>query len=126
MKYLLDTHSFLWWILDSPALSAKARNVIGNAGNDIFWSVASSWEVAIKHNLGRLPLPAEPSIFITGELNRIDSIPITNDHAYQAGKLPPHHKDPFDRMLISQSKIENLQIITADKVFRQYDVKTIW
>jgi len=128
MKYLIDTHTFLWWITDSSSLSKKAREIIGKAGNDLFWSVASSWEVAIKNKLGRLPLPEVPSVFITSELfkNRVESIQISNDHAFAAGQLPFHHKDPFDRMLISQAQMEDMVILSSDNVFQQYEVKTVW
>lgn len=128
MKYLIDTHAFLWWITDSQSLSKKVREIIGKAGNDLFWSVASSWEVAIKYKLGRLPLPDTPSVFITSELfkNRIESVQITNEHAFTAGQLPPHHKDPFDRMLISQAQLEDMTILSSHSTFQVYEVKTVW
>ena len=74
MKYLLDTHAFLWWILDSPLLSEKAKSVIASGNNDIYWSVASSWEIAIKYSLGRLPIPVVPEHFIPLELAKNRSI----------------------------------------------------
>jgi len=128
MKYLLDTHVLLWWIIDSNKLSEKARELIEKGINELYWSAASSWEIAIKNELGKLPLPEQPSEFIESELkkNRIDSLNINNYHAYKAGKLPLHHKDPFDRIIIAQSQLDNLPLISADKVFNSYDVKVIW
>ncbi len=128
MRYLLDTHVLLWWIKDSEKLSMVAREIIENGRNELFWSAASSWEIAIKYELGKLPLPEQPSEFIEKELkeNRIGSIPISNQHTYVAASLPKHHKDPFDRILISQSQMENLPLITLDKLFKFYEVETVW
>lgn len=128
MKFLLDTHVFLWWIEDSPLLSGKAREIIRKGANELFWSTASSWEVVIKYHIGKLPLPDSPELFIKGELkkNRIASLTITDEHAFQAGKLDLHHKDPFDRMLIAQSHIERMPIVSGDSSFELYDVKIIW
>ena len=128
MKYLLDTHVLLWWIKDSDKLSLRARELIENGRNELFWSAASSWEIAIKYELGKLPLPEQPSEFIEKELkeNRIGSLSISNHHAYAAANLPSHHKDPFDRILISQSQIEDISLITTDELFKYYDVETVW
>ena len=86
MKLLLDTHTFLWWITDDPQLSEKARELIGNGNNALFWSAASSWEVSIKYALGRIPLPESPEQFLPAEIekNRIESLPIIDAHAFQA------------------------------------------
>jgi PIN domain nuclease of toxin-antitoxin system len=94
MNILLDTHAFLWWITDDPKVPETARNIIRKGKNILFWSAASSWETAIKYHLGRLPLPEEPEPFLSEELekNQIESLPITDSHAFQAGQLPRHHK----------------------------------
>lgn len=128
MNILLDTHAFLWWILDDPRLSEVARKHIGDGENILFWSAASSWEVAIKYKLGRLPLPEEPAIFLTEELrnNQIESLPIMDRHAFHAGNLPRHHNDPFDRMLISQAMTEDLALLSRDSLFEPYDVHVVW
>ena len=128
MKLLLDTHTFLWWITDSPLLSKNARQLIGDGYNTLYWSTASSWELAIKYELGRIPLPVEPKDFIPPELakNNIESIPIMDEHAFQAAQLPHHHRDPFDRRLIAQSKIESLPLLSNDKQLSQYDVQISW
>lgn len=128
MKFLLDTHVFLWWITDSPQISENARKLMSEGSSDLFWSSASSWEIAIKYANGKLPLPDEPEVFIMSELssNRISSLSITDEHSFMAGKLPIHHRDPFDRMLIAQSNFENMPLITGDQIMSQYEVKTIW
>jgi PIN domain nuclease of toxin-antitoxin system len=128
MKYLLDTHVLLWWIKDSDKLSKRVRELIENGANELFWSVASSWEIAIKFELGKLPLPELPSEFIEKELknNRIDSLIINNQHVYAAARLPLHHKDPFDRILIAQSTVDNLPLISTDKIFKHYTIEVIW
>lgn len=128
MKLLLDTHTFLWWITDDPQLSAPALELIGDSKNNLYWSAASSWEVAIKYALGRLPLPDAPAIFLPAELgkNRIEPLPIVDVHAYQAGLLPRHHQDPFDRMLVAQAQVEALGLISNDPKVRLYDVNIHW
>jgi PIN domain nuclease of toxin-antitoxin system len=128
MKLLLDTHTFLWWITDDPQISAKALELIGDSQNNLYWSAASSWEVAIKYALGRLPLPDTPAIFLPTELgkNRIETLPIVDTHAFQAGQLPRHHRDPFDRMLVAQADVETLGIISNDPKIRLYDVDVYW
>jgi PIN domain nuclease of toxin-antitoxin system len=128
MKLLLDTHTFLWWITDDPQLSAKALELIGDSQNNLYWSSASSWEVAIKFALGRLPLPEAPAEFLPAELgkNRIESLPIVDSHAFQAGRLPGHHRDPFDRMLVAQAQIETLGLISNDPMISIYNVNVYW
>jgi len=128
MKFLLDTHIFLWWITTSQVLSQTAQDIIREGNSELYWSTASSWEVAIKYKIGRLPLPQVPELFIPTELakNRIDSLPIVNDHSFRAGQLPIHHRDPFDRMLIAQAQVENMEIISNDRQINLYDVKIAW
>jgi len=128
MKFLLDTHILLWWITASQLLSQTARDIISEGNSELYWSTASSWEVAIKYKIGRLPLPEVPELFIPTELtkNRIDSLPIANDHSFRAGQLPIHHRDPFDRMLIAQAQIENMEIISSDRQISLYEVKVAW
>jgi PIN domain nuclease of toxin-antitoxin system len=128
MKLLLDTHTFLWWITDDRNLSARASELIGDSQNSLYWSAASSWEVAIKYALGKLPLPDVPEVFLPTELgkNRIESLPIVDAHAYRAGQLPRHHRDPFDRMLVAQAQIEALKMISDDPQISLYKVKVYW
>jgi len=128
MKFLLETHIFLWWITDSQLLSQTARDIVSDGNSELFWSTASSWEVAIKYRLGRLPLPEVPEVFIPTELakNRIDPLPIISEHAFRAGQLPIHHRDPFDRMLVAQAQAENMEIVSNDHQISLYDVNIAW
>jgi PIN domain nuclease of toxin-antitoxin system len=128
MKILLDTHTFLWWILDDPKLSTRALELIGDNRNTLYWSAASSWEVSIKYALGRLPLPESPEQFLPTELgkNRIESLAIIDAHAFQAGRLPHHHGDPFDRMLVAQALVESLGLLSNDKQLSFYNVDVYW
>jgi len=128
MNLLLDTHAFLWWITDDPQLSPKARELISDSHNTMYWSAASSWEVSIKYALGRLPLPETPEQFLPVELgkNRIESLSVIDAHAFQAGCLPRHHRDPFDRMLVAQAQVESLVILSNDRKLVHYDVDIHW
>jgi PIN domain nuclease of toxin-antitoxin system len=128
MNILLDTHTFLWWIIDAPQLSATARELIGDSHNTLYWSAASSWEVSIKYALGRLPLPETPERFLPSELaeNRIESLPVIDAHAFQSGHLPRHHRDPFDRMLVAQAQVESLVLLSGDQKLEPYDVNLRW
>jgi len=128
VKFLLDTHAFLWWITDSHHLSQTAREIIGDGNSELYWSSAGSWEIAIKYSLGRLPLPEAPELLIPTELakNRIDSLPIFDEHAFRAGQLPMLHGDPFDRLLIAQAQVEGMEIISNDRQMGLYDVDVTW
>lgn len=128
MNYLLDTHIFLWWILDSPLFPQSLQPHFSDASNKLFFSVASGWEIAIKTQLGKLHLPhKKPEIFLTHQLhlNNIEILPIQLQHTLQTLKLPAHHKDPFDRLLIAQAQTEKMPILTADAIFSKYDVKVM-
>lgn len=125
MSYLLDTHIFLWWVLDNPKLDGKTRALMSETDASLFLSAASAWEMVIKSQVGKLILP-EPIIdFIQKQLvlNDIESLDITTDHALKVFKLPLYHKDPFDRMLIAQSLVEDVTIITNDEMIKKYDVQ---
>ena len=128
MRVLLDTHVFLWWVNDDKQLSATGRNIIGDGRNEIFLSVASGWEMAIKTQLGKLTMPSNFEQFITDQLlqNAITTLPIQLSHALHIYTLPLHHRDPFDRLLVAQSQLENLPILTADGQLGRYDVEIIW
>ena len=128
MQYLLDTHVLLWWITSDKRLSTKAKVLIQSHRNTIYWSVASSWEVSIKYALGKLSFDEPPEDLLPSELNRnhIETLPILNEHAFLAGQLPAHHKDPFDRMLIAQARIESLGVISDDSNYRFYDIDVFW
>jgi PIN domain nuclease of toxin-antitoxin system len=128
MRVLLDTHSFLWWITDDPRLSMRAREIMSDGENHLFFSAASAWEIAIKARLGRLTISEPIATFVPAQLaeNAIEGLPIGLSHALHVHSLPDHHRDPFDRMLIAQSQIENLPILTGDAWIARYPVETVW
>ena len=124
VKYLLDTSVFLWSLGTEHKLNRKARELLSSGHTELFLSAASSWEIAIKFALGALALPEPPSQFIPHALGllALRSLDITHFHSLAAGELPRHHRDPFDRMLISQAHLENMVLLTADRVFQKYQV----
>lgn len=122
MNYLIDTHILLWWLSDDPQLSKKAREIISNPNNTFFVSSATAWEIGIKKSLGKLKTPDNLEKAI--EDNGFFPLSITIPHGLSVSKLPKHHNDPFDKMLIIQSKMENLMLLTHDKVFKKYKTKT--
>jgi PIN domain nuclease of toxin-antitoxin system len=128
LTILLDTHALLWWVTDDPRLSSAARERIRDVGNRVLVSSASGWEITTKHRLGKLELrdwdPMELPLHL--EKDRMEVLPISLDHALRAGSLEGSHRDPFDRILIAQSRAEDLPVVTRDPVFRQYDVEVIW
>ena len=127
MKILLDTQCWLWWIAAPEKLSQSARRRIADKRNIVYLSAASSWEIAIKYSIGKLPLPESPTQFIPKRLARdaITALPIQIAHTLHVADLPRHHKDPFDRILISQSIKEDIPIMTVDKQLEVYEVNII-
>ena len=128
MRALLDTHVFLWWVGDDARLSATARQIIGDAANEILLSAASGWEIAIKSRLGRLRVPDNLEQFMSEQMlqNHFTALPIHLSHALGVHRLPPLHRDPFDRILAVQSRLEAMPILTADPLIARYDVETLW
>ncbi len=128
MRALLDTHAFLWWISDDPRLSEKAREIIADGHNDLFYSAASGWEISIKAGLGRLEVPENLQRFIADQLSRnaIQVLPIYLSHALHTGTLPVHHRDPFDRILVSQAILEEMPLLSADSHLSRYLVEVVW
>lgn len=124
MNLLLDTHAFLWAVDDSPELSPAARAAITNGGNVVYVSAATAWEIAIKRAIGKLTTP-EGDFLEELRVHRFTPLSITTEHALAVEKLPSHHKDPFDRMLIAQAQEERLTIITRDQRLGLYDIKII-
>jgi PIN domain nuclease of toxin-antitoxin system len=128
MRFLLDTHTLLWCFNDSRSLSPRARKLIEDGSNEILVSAVSGWEIATKVRLGKLPTGEE----LVDQLDRYlaqlgcDMLPISLDHAVRAGRLPGEHRDPFDRMLIAQAQLENLSLISNDRVFDEYHVPRVW
>jgi len=127
-RLLLDTHTFLWWLAGDDALSSTARSAIEDEHNDIFVSAASAWEIATKHRIGKLPGVAA----IVGNLDGavtdqgFSALPISLRHGQAAGILPGPHQDPFDRMLIAQSMIEDMVLVSNEQLFDAYGVRRLW
>lgn len=128
MKVLLDTHAFLWWIADHPNLSAHAREIIADGATEVYFSTASAWEIAIKTRTGRLELPRDLEGFVTDQvaLNAFQVLPVSLAHALHVHTLPDHHRDPFDRMLVAQSRVEKLPVVGRDRHFEAYGVEMVW
>ena len=124
MRLLLDTHVFLWFISGDARLPVFMRAAVREPQNDVFLSVASLWEIVIKYRLGRLPLPQSPEIYIPRQrqAHRIKSLAITESNIKHLAALPDLHRDPFDRILISQSLAGNLVLVTVDKEIKAYPV----
>ena len=121
--YLLDTHVLLWWLGDPTQLSKSARSAIGDGGNEVYVSAAAAWEMAIKKRLGRLDFPANLVEVLRDEHSNV--LPIGLEHALGVSDLPLHHQDPFDRMMVSQAKAEDLTFITRDDLIPQYGVPVL-
>ena len=128
MRYLLDTHAFLWFVLDDQRISKEARSIIEDSKNKIYFSAASAWEIAIKTKLARLKIKGEFESFIIEQLSTNSFVPlsITISHSLYTEQLPQIHKDPFDRIIIAQSKLEDLPLISKDKKIRKYKLAMIW
>lgn len=122
-RLLLDTHALLWWLAGDAQLGAKAQAIIADPHNEVFVSAASSWEIAIKQNLGKLTAPKGLASIIDEE--GFIPLSISLFHGEQAGYLPEHHKDPFDRMLIAQAQAEGLELMTSDEKFQAYGVRLV-
>lgn len=128
MKYLLDTHTFIWMDSDPNQLSELARTVIQDPNNILLLSVVSIWEMQIKSQLGKLllTLPLAELVESQRQSNSIEILPIALSHVLALENLPLHHKDPFDRLLIAQSNVENALLVSADPVFVNYQVQIVW
>lgn len=128
MKLLLDTHTFLWGLQDSPRLSTNARDALRSTDNDLLLSIASIWELSIKAGLGQLDVADDLAAFLTEQIAlwRIQVLGIEMRHAVAVRTLPQHHRDPFDRLLVAQSQIEEAMLVTDDRHLREYDVRILW
>jgi PIN domain nuclease of toxin-antitoxin system len=128
LKLLLDTHILVWWLLDDPALPSRVASLIGDPANEVFVSSASAWEIATKYRRGRMP-QAEPLVqgfrrLIDGE--RWIGVPVTIEHALAAGLLKGKHRDPFDRMLAAQARLENMKLLTDDRALAALVASSGW
>jgi PIN domain nuclease of toxin-antitoxin system len=127
VRLLLDTHAFLWFVAGDARLSRRARRALEDSHALLFLSAASVWEMAIKVSLGRLTLPSTAAEYIAAKIQSgLEIVPVEWPHAAAVETLPIHHRDPFDRLLIAQAQLEEYSIVSADRVFRRYDVRVIW
>lgn len=128
MRLLLDTHTFIWFVIDSPRLSTIVRALIENENNEKLLSTASVWEMAIKHSSGKLSFSLPFRVFIEQQLglNSIELLNINLDHVDVVATLPFHHRDPFDRLLVAQAMVEQIPILSADSAFDAYPINRLW
>jgi PIN domain nuclease of toxin-antitoxin system len=123
VNLLLDTHALLWWLDDNQTLSVEARDAIADGRNMVFVSAVVIWEIRIKQALGKLQLPPDFREILDGQA--FDELSLTVDHAHRLAELPPHHRDPFDRMLVAQALAERLTIVTRDPEIARYPVRIL-
>jgi PIN domain nuclease of toxin-antitoxin system len=128
LRLLLDTQCFLWWFASPELLNQVAIDHILNQDNELFLSMASSWEIAIKVSIGKLPLPEPVDTYIASRLRLLGAkhLDILFPHVCQVSLLPQIHRDPFDRLIVVQAQLESLTIVTADETVIQYDAPTLW
>lgn len=127
MRFLLDTHVWLWLQSDTARVPEAVRARLADQKAEVLLSSASSWEIAIKYARGGLPLPEPPTTYVPSRMRRddISALPVTHTHALHVATLPHHHGDPFDRLLIAQAQLEGIPIVTADRRIARYDVETL-
>lgn len=128
MKLLLDTHTFIWFVYNSPELPQKTKELLEDEQTELLLSIASVWEMAIKASKGKLTLMSKAADFAANQMQKdgIDLLPITLPHLDLVESLPFHHKDPFDRLLIAQTAFEHIDIVSIDTIFDQYGIRRIW
>ena len=128
MRLLLDTCTFLWIVGGAKELSLRAREAFADPANEVLLSAACAWEIAVKHRLGKLPLPAPPEDFVPAQraAHGIEPLPVDEEAALHVAKLPDLHRDPFDRLLVAQALVGGLVVLTPDEPIRQYPVRTLW
>lgn len=127
MRFLLDTHCWLWLQTAPERLSQSLLETMADGSSDLYLSAASAWEIGTKHATGRLPLPAPPAVYVAESMRRsgVTGLPISHIHALTAAALPQHHRDPFDRVLVAQAQVEGLTLVTADAILERYDVPMV-
>lgn len=128
MRLLLDTQCWLWMETTPERLGDQALELVVSSAHELLLSAASSWEVAIKYAVGKLPLPLPPAQYVPDRMRRsgIVPLPVSHSHALRVAELPLHHRDPFDRMLVAQGQCDGLTLLTADPLLRRYDVPIEW
>ncbi len=127
MRVLLDTHAWLWMLTEPERFSPAVGALLEDLSNELLLSAASSWEIAIKYGLGKLDLPEPPARYVPSRLHSsgVRPLAVEHSHALTVCELPPHHRDPFDRLLVSQALAEKVPILTADAQFDPYDIEVI-
>ena len=127
MTYLLDTHVWLWMLGDPDRIRPDLAAELRESRTRLLLSAASSWEIAIKWAVGRLPLPEPPATYVPSRMQRtnVESLAVTHSHALQVATLPRHHGDPFDRLLVAQAQLEGVPLVTVDSALDAYDVETV-
>lgn len=127
MNLLLDTHAFLWFAAGDERLGARARRQMEAEDAQLHLSAAAVWEIAIKASLGRLSLPSSVADYVAEKVrDGVRILPVEWQHAAAVAEMPFHHRDPFDRLMIAQSKLEDMPIVTSDRLFSKYGVSVIW
>jgi PIN domain nuclease of toxin-antitoxin system len=128
VRLLLDTSTFLWIVGGAKQLSPRARELFSDPANEAFLSAASAWEIAVKHRLGKLPLPQAPDEFVPAQRSAhgIEPLAVDEESALHVAKLPDLHRDPFDRLLVAQALVGGLVLLTPDQDIRQYPVRVLW
>lgn len=128
MRFLLDTGVLLWSTAEEHKLNSRAKRLLSTRSSELFLSAASAWEIAIKYALGTLKLHAPPEVYIAEVLSGMDihALDVSLVHAIEAGRLPQHHRDPFDRMLVAQANAEQMVLLTADCIFEKYKVEQVF
>lgn len=128
MRVLLDTHAYLWFLAGDERLSLRGRQLIGDPETDLLFSVASLWEVALKHSLGKLPLVRPFGELFPGQLDTdgVGLLPVEPTHLSRLVGLPFHHRDPFDRLILAQALVEGVPVLTRDRAFAAYGVAVLW
>ncbi|WP_300007668.1 type II toxin-antitoxin system VapC family toxin [Pseudonocardia sp.] len=127
MRYLLDTHVWLWLQSDTARVPDSVRTRLADPASTVLLSSVSSWEIAIKFARGKLPLPEPPATYVPTRMYRdaITALPVSHAHALHVATLPHHHSDPFDRLLIAQAQLEGIPLVTADRRIPRYDVEVL-
>ena len=128
MRFVIDTHTFIWYVTNNSKLSLTARELINDGNNVVLLSVASVWEMAIKHSIGKLDFELPFITFVESQIRQNDMalLQIEIEHLALVANLPLYHRDPFDRLIISQAILEQIPIVGVDKVFDSYSVRRLW
>jgi PIN domain nuclease of toxin-antitoxin system len=128
MKILMDTHTFIWYVTNNPKLTSTAQLLINNGNNEVLLSIASIWEMAIKHSVDKLTFELPFDVFISQQfaVNNFTVLNIEISYLKVVANLPLHHRDPFDRLIIAQAMVEKIPIVGTDEVFDLYSIERFW